>query len=142
MILFKRVVSLKNIFINKSHWLHTLKINTICKSLAEVGQEFMKESFNRTDSTDFLEKKMLTSSFSFPSTNFHKLYYLKRTLFRLKKYHELSRIFLCPTVSLMSWILKTSEFKFKTERFWRSTWFWWTLWLFVFFLESTSRQFL
>ena len=37
---------------------------------------------------------MLTSSFSFPSTNFHKLYYLKRPLFRLKNYHDLSRIFL------------------------------------------------
>ena len=72
---------------------------------------------NRIDSTDFLDKKMLTSSFSFPSTNFHKLYYLKRTLFRLKNYYELSRIFLCPTVSLMSWILKTSEFKFKAESF-------------------------
>ena len=27
----------------------------------------------------------------------------------------------------MSWILKRSEFKFRAEGFWGSTWFWWTL---------------
>ena len=74
MILFKKVVSLKNIFINKSPWLHTLKMHTICNSLVEMGQEFM----------EVFDKEMLTSSFLFSSTNFHPLCYLIRALFRLK----------------------------------------------------------
>ena len=71
MILFKNVVFLKNIFINKSPWLQTLKMHTICKSLAEIGQKLMEVSLNHINFTDFFDKEMLTSSFLFPSTNFH-----------------------------------------------------------------------
>ena len=53
----------------------------------------MEQSFNHRDFTGFFKKEMLASSFSFPSTNFHTLCYLKRALFRLKNYHELSRFF-------------------------------------------------
>ena len=94
MILLKKVVSLKNIFINKSHWLHTLQIHTICKSLVEIGRKFMEISLNYRDLIDFFNKEMLTSLFSLPSTNFHPFGHVKRVLFRPKNYHELSRFFI------------------------------------------------
>ena len=74
MILFKKVVFLKNIVINKSPWLHTLKIHTIYKSLVEIGQKFMEVSLNHIDFADFFDKEMLTSSFPFPSTNFQNFF--------------------------------------------------------------------
>ena len=60
MILFKKVVSPKITFKNKSHWLHTFPINSIWKSLVEIGQEYMEISLNHMDFTDFFEKEMLT----------------------------------------------------------------------------------
>ena len=60
MILFKKVVSLKITFKNKSHWLHTFPINTIWKLLVETGQEYMEISLNHMDFTFFIEKEMLT----------------------------------------------------------------------------------
>lgn len=93
MILFKKVVSLKITFKNKSHWLHTFPINTIWKLLVETGQEYMEISLNHMDFTFFIEKEMLTSLFLFTSTNFHPLCYVKRALFRLKMC-EFSRWFI------------------------------------------------
>ena len=49
MILFKKIVSLKNIFVNKSH--------AICKSLVEISQNFMGISLNHMDFTGFSTKK-------------------------------------------------------------------------------------
>ena len=120
MILFKKVVFLKNIFINKNPWLHTLKIHTICKSLVEIGQKFMKVSLNHIDFTDFFDREMLTSSFSFPSTTFHPLCYLMRAFFRLKNFYKLPIFFVTNSIgseTLMAWIFKTSEFKFAIESF-------------------------
>ena len=109
MILFKKVVSQNNIFKNKSHWLYTLPVHTIWKQLVGIGQEFIEISLNHMDFFDFSDKEMLASFFSFSSTNFLPLCYLKWALLRLKNY-EFCKIFhLWPesigSETLMSWIL-------------------------------------
>ena len=57
---FKKVFSLKNSCLNKSHWLCTLQIHMICKSLVEIGHKFMEISLNHIDCIDVCDKEMLT----------------------------------------------------------------------------------
>ena len=46
MTLFRKVASLKNIYINESHWLYTFQIYTICKSSVETSHTLMEELLN------------------------------------------------------------------------------------------------
>ena len=59
----------------------------------EIGRKLLEISLNHMNFTDFFEKEMLRSLLSFPLTNFCLLCYLKRTLFMLNSYHELSSFF-------------------------------------------------
>ena len=59
--LFRKVVSLKNIYVNESHWLYTLQTYTVCKSAVEMNHMFMEEPLNLIGFTDFLYKYKLTS---------------------------------------------------------------------------------
>ena len=77
--------------------------------------------------TNFFDKIMLSSLFSFSLTNFYPLFYLKQALCRLKHPHELSRFFVCCQQyrfrDINSSILQTSAFKSTIESFWGSMWF-------------------
>ena len=60
MILRRKVVSLKNIYVNES-WLYTLQIYTVWKSLVEISSTLMEVTLNLMDFTDFFYKEMFTS---------------------------------------------------------------------------------
>ena len=61
MILRRKVVSLKNIYVNESHWLYTLQIYTVWKSLVEISHTLMEVTLNLMAFTDVFYKEMFTS---------------------------------------------------------------------------------
>ena len=77
--------------------------------------------------TNFFDKIMLSSLFSFSLTNFYPLFYLKQALCRLKHPHKLSRFSVCCQQyrfrDINSSILQTSTLKSTIESFMWFTYF-------------------
>ena len=79
MILLRKVFSLKNVYINETHWLYNLQIYTVCKCRVEISQMLMEISLNLVGFTDFFCKEMLTSLISFSSRNTFSLNLLPKS---------------------------------------------------------------
>ena len=94
MILLRKVVSLKKIYLNESHWLYTLQIYTVQKSRVVISHTLMEISVNPMSFADFF-KEMLTSLISFSSRyTFSLNLLLKASVVQAKNYGVL-KVFLC-----------------------------------------------
>ena len=69
LILLKKVISLKNAYINESNCLWTLKIYTVCQFRIEGSHTVMEISLNLMGFTDFFYKEMLNNLISFSSSH-------------------------------------------------------------------------
>ena len=117
----RKVVSLKNIYVNESHSLCTLEIYTIWKYWVEISHTLMEISLNLKGFTDFSYKEMFTSLISFsPRNTFSLNLLLKQALFKLKVM-SFYNFFLCGQLYRFREISQTSKLKSTAETS-ASTW--------------------
>ena len=117
MILRKKVVSLKNIYVNENHWVCTLQSYTVWKSLVEITHMLMEISLNLVGFTDFFYKEMLTSLISLSSRNIFWINMLLKTSVVENKSSDFLNFFLRDQPYLFRDISQTSELKFTKETF-------------------------
>ena len=123
MILLRKVISLKSIYSNESHWLYTLQIYTVQKSRVTIRHTLMEISLNLIGFTDFFYKEMLTSLISFSSSYTFSHNLLLKASVVYAKNQELLQFFLRSQPYWLRDIRETSKWKPTTKPFSASTWF-------------------